>query len=67
MGAPVPGTGRKSPAALRGKKLPGSRGGCVSAGSHVVSHRYADEGETGGPMRRLVRRREERIWKREEV
>jgi hypothetical protein len=65
MGTPIPGTGRKSPAALRSKKLPGGRGGCVSAGSHVISHRYADEGETGGPMRRLVRRRETRMWKRD--
>lgn len=67
MSTPVPGTGRKSLAARRSRKIPGNRGGSVSAGSHTVSHRYADEGETGAPMRRLVRRREERIWKREEI
>ncbi len=65
MGDPIPGTGRKSPASLRSKKLPGKRGGSVSAGSRVLEHRYADEGDKGGWIRRLVRRRETRLWKKE--
>lgn len=64
MSTPVPGTGRKSPAALRSKTGGGS-GGSVSAGSHTVENRYADEGDKGGWIRRLVRRREERLWKKE--
>lgn len=59
MGIPVKGTGRKHYRRT-------TQGG-VSASSHVVSHRYADEGEKGRLMRRLVRRREERLWKREEI
>lgn len=64
MGSPVPGTGRKSPASLRSKTGGGSRGS-VSAGSHALENRYADEGEKGGWIRRLVRRREARLWKKE--
>ncbi|BDM70587.1 hypothetical protein HEK616_40740 [Streptomyces nigrescens] len=37
----------------------------VSANSHIIEHRYADEGEKGRLIRRLVRRREARLWKRE--
>lgn len=55
----VPGTGRK--------RYHRTTQGGVSASSKVVSHRYADEGEKGRSMRRLVRRREERLWKREEI
>lgn len=66
MGQPVPGTGRKSPAALR-SKTGGFRQAGVSASSRVMRHFYADEGEKGRYIRRLVRRREERIWKREQV
>ncbi|MER6231773.1 hypothetical protein ABT169_21915 [Streptomyces sp. NPDC001616] len=64
MSKPVPGTGRKSPAALR-SKTGGKSGGGVSAGSHVVEGRFADEGDKGGLIRRLVRRREARLWKKE--
>ncbi|MGW8630573.1 hypothetical protein [Streptomyces sp. NPDC055793] len=64
MSDPVPGTGRKSPAALR-SKTGGTPQPGVSAGSRTVYHHYADEGEKGGWIRRLVRRREARLWKRE--
>ncbi|WP_406192456.1 hypothetical protein OH733_05215 [Streptomyces griseus] len=37
----------------------------MSAGSHALENRYADEGEKGGWIRRLVRRREARLWKKE--
>ncbi|MFF7800214.1 hypothetical protein [Streptomyces olivaceus] len=37
----------------------------MSAGSRALGHRYADEGDKGGWMRRLVRRREARLWKKE--
>lgn len=59
MGIPVPHTGRK--------RYHRTTQAGVSASSHVVSHRYADEGEKGRLMRRLVRRRETRLWKREEI
>lgn len=65
MSEPVPGTGRKSPGSRRSKRLPGKRGGSVSAGSRALGHRYADEGDKGGWIRRLVRRREARLWKKE--
>ncbi|MEU9605424.1 hypothetical protein [Streptomyces sp. NPDC048057] len=64
MSKPVPGTGRKSPAALRSKTGGGLRGS-VSAGSRILEHWYANEGDKGQWIRRLVRRREERLWKKE--
>lgn len=65
-GTPVSGTGRKSPAALRSKSGgSGGPGGSVSAGSHTVEHRYPGEGEKGRLIRRLVRRREARLWRSE--
>ncbi|MFD7259352.1 hypothetical protein [Streptomyces sp. NPDC059874] len=64
MSEPVPGTGRKSPAALR-TKAKSKNGDSVSAGSRVVEGRYADEGDKGHWIRRLVRRRERRLWKKE--
>ncbi|UFD98000.1 hypothetical protein PQC18_gp62 [Streptomyces phage Pablito] len=64
MSEPVPGTGRKSPAARR-TKAKSKNGAGVSAGSRVLPHRYADEGEKGGWIRRLIRRREARLWKKE--
>lgn len=57
MGSPVPHTGRQRWHQRR------SRG--VSANSRIVSHRYADEGDKGKWFRRLVRRREERLWIKE--
>lgn len=36
----------------------------VSANSRIVS-RWQDEGETGQPLRREIRRREERLWRKE--
>ncbi len=57
MSAPVPGTGR-SPHCR-----PRSRG--VSGGSRIVPHRFADEGDRGRPFRRLVRRRERNLWRKE--
>ncbi len=64
MSDPIPGTGRKSPAARR-TKAKSKNGSGVSASSRVLYHHYADEGEKGGWIRRLVRRREARIWKKE--
>lgn len=63
-GSPVPGTGRKSPAALRARAH-SKTGGGVSAGSRVLRHLYADEGEKGRWVRRLVRARERALWKKE--
>ncbi|QDP44265.1 hypothetical protein KGG70_gp19 [Streptomyces phage Celia] len=57
MSVPVPGTGRK--------RYHRTKQGGVSASSRVIEHRYADEGEKGRWIRRLVRRRETRLWKRE--
>ncbi|MEU5403751.1 hypothetical protein ABZ348_31215 [Streptomyces sp. NPDC005963] len=37
----------------------------MSAGSRILEHRYPDEGDRGPWIRRLVRRREERLWKKE--
>jgi hypothetical protein len=53
--------------------LRSGRGGCwkpvnghgVSAGSHVLSHRYACEGDKGTSVRREVRRKEDRLWRKE--
>lgn len=56
-GAPIAGTGRWRVHRRR------SRG--VSASSRIVPHRYRDEGDKGRPFRRLIRRREERLWRRE--
>lgn len=63
-GHPVPGTGKKSPAALR-SKTGGTEGGGVSAGSRTIKQHFPDEGEKGSWIRRLARRREARLWKRE--
>jgi hypothetical protein len=59
MGIPVKGTGRK-------RYHRPSQGG-VSASSRIVEGRWADEGEKGQSIRRLVRRRETRMWKREQI
>jgi hypothetical protein len=63
-GLPVPGTGRKSPAALRSKtgtEDPGKPAGVMGA-SRILPHRYADEGDSGAWFRRLIRRREKAFW-----
>lgn len=52
-GIPVPGTGRM--AAPSGKNS-GKTG--VIGNSHVVSHRYMDEGEKGPSLRREIKRKE---------
>lgn len=55
-GTPVAGTGGK-----RWRKWSANNGG-VSAGSHVVSHHYANEGDKGRTVRKLVRNRERALW-----
>lgn len=55
-GTPVPGTGGK-----RWRKWSANNGG-VSAGSHVISHHYASEGDKGRTVRKLVRSRERALW-----
>ncbi len=56
-GKPVPGTGvRRS----RGKWTHNGAG--VSANSRILSHHYADEGETGKAHRREIRRKERALW-----
>jgi hypothetical protein len=42
-----------------------SRSGGVSGGSRIVPHRYLDEGDNGPAHRRLIRRLEGRMWRRE--
>lgn len=58
MSDPIPGTGRR-----RFKWCSRSTG--VSANSRIMPHRYADEGDKGRTFRRLIRRRETRLWRRE--
>lgn len=57
MSDPIPGTGRRT------WHRPSSPG--VSASSRVVQHHYADEGDKGRWIRRLVRRREAKLWNKE--
>lgn len=52
-GIPVPGTGNYR---WHSGKNSGKAG--VIANSHVVSHRYADEGEKGPSLRREIKRKE---------
>lgn len=54
-GIPVPGTGTR-----RYRKHRNGSG--VSASSRVLSHYYADEGEKGSYVRKLVRNRERALW-----
>ena len=54
-GVPVPYTGGK-------KWRKGANGSGVSASSRVLSHYYADEGEKGRYVRKLVRSRERAMW-----
>ncbi|WPH58154.1 hypothetical protein SEA_LUCKYSOCKE_203 [Streptomyces phage LuckySocke] len=54
-GIPVPGTGTR-----RYRKSRNGSG--VSASSRVLSHYYADEGEKGRTVRKLVRNRERALW-----
>ncbi|MFF9785629.1 hypothetical protein [Streptomyces nigrescens] len=56
--SPVPGTGR-----TKRRKYKHARTGTV--GSKALAHRYADEGEKGPWFRRLVRRSEERAWRKD--
>lgn len=37
----------------------------VIANSRIIPHRYADEGDKGRLFRRMIRRREERLWLKE--
>jgi hypothetical protein len=37
----------------------------VSGSSRIVPHRYADEGDKGPWFRRLIRRREAKLWRGE--
>ncbi len=54
-GIPVPHTGK-----IRYRKHRNGSG--VSASSRVLSHYYADEGEKGSYVRKLVRNRERAMW-----
>jgi hypothetical protein len=56
---PVPGVRR-----FRWHRRSGRNSG-VSANSRVASHRYMDEGDKGPAFRRLIRRRETRLWRAE--
>ncbi|MEU5900436.1 hypothetical protein [Streptomyces venezuelae] len=58
MSNPVPGTGRR-----KRRKYKNARTGTV--GSKALPHRFGDEGEKGPIQRRLVRRAETRLWRRE--
>ncbi|GGY88777.1 hypothetical protein CP967_31255 [Streptomyces nitrosporeus] len=62
MSTPVPGTGR--PRWHSRKNRAGRPNGLLSA-SRIIPHRYADEGDKGPWFRRIVRRREARLWKKE--
>jgi hypothetical protein len=54
-GIPVPHTGYS-------KRRKCKNGSGVSASSRVLSHYYADEGEKGSYVRKLVRNRERALW-----
>jgi hypothetical protein len=54
---PVPHTGRS-----KQRKYKSARTGSVL--SKALPHRYADEGDKGPWLRRVIRRREERFWRR---
>lgn len=56
-GIPVEGTGVR-----RHRRSWTHNGTSVSSGSHVLSHYYADEGDKGRWVRKLVRRRERAMW-----
>ncbi|WNI28636.1 hypothetical protein [Streptomyces sp. ITFR-6] len=63
MSAPVPGTGRSR---WHSRKNRAGRPNGLLAASRIIPHRYADEGDKGAWFRRIVRRREARLWKKEE-
>lgn len=57
-GVPVPHTGKR-------KRRKWENGSGVSASSHVLSHYYADEGDKGRWVRKVVRNRERQMWRDE--
>ncbi len=57
-GIPVPYTGFQ-------RRYKHANGSGVSASSRVLSHYYADEGEKGSYVRKLVRSRERQMWRDE--
>lgn len=57
-GTPVPCTGKR-------KRRKWENGSGVSASSRVLSHYYADEGDKGRWVRKVVRNRERRMWRDE--
>lgn len=57
-GIPVPHTGYQ-------RRYKHTNGSGVSASSRVLSHYYADEGEKGRMIRKLVRGRERQMWRNE--
>jgi hypothetical protein len=59
---PVSGTGRFR---CSGPCCRSGRPGGVSGNSRVLPHRYLDEGDNGPAHRRLIRRLEGRMWRRE--
>lgn len=42
-----------------------SENGGVIGNSRIVSHRYIYEGDRGPALRREIKRREERLWRKE--
>lgn len=63
MSTPVAGTGRRR--WHRKANRAGRPNGLLGA-SRILPHRYRDEGDKGQWFRRVIRRREERFWRREE-
>lgn len=51
--------------APRGYFFRRAKTGGVIGNSKIVPHRYLDEGDNGHAHRREIRRREERLWRRE--
>lgn len=42
-----------------------AKNGGVIGNSRIVPHRYMDEGDKGPALRREIKRREERLWRKE--
>lgn len=63
MSDPIPRTGRRR---WHSRSNRAGRPNGLLGSSRILPHRYRDEGDKGQWFRRLVRRREERMWRREE-
>lgn len=62
MSVPVPGTGRSR---WHARKNRAGRPNGLLGSSRIIPHRYEDEGDKGPWFRRIVRRREARLWRKE--